>query len=87
VAVVCECRRRCRRRCHVAARESEREREKKKREKIKKHHHLMHIQFIHHLVNVHVFLHAAHHSGGPMQIATTFYFVCTYGEWHELVKF
>jgi hypothetical protein len=58
----------------------------RKREKIKKHHYLMHIQFIHHLVNVHVFLHAAHHRG-PMQLATTFYFVCTYGEWHELAKF
>jgi hypothetical protein len=68
-------------------RKREREREIEKREKIKKHHYLIHIQFIHHLVNAHVFLHVAHHSGGPMQLATTFYFVCTYGEWHELAKF
>ncbi len=72
-------RRRRRHRRH--ARERERE---KKREKIKKHHNLIHIKFIH-LVNAHVFLHAHHR--GPMRLATTFYFVCTYGEWHEQAKF
>jgi hypothetical protein len=56
-----------------------REREREREKKIK-------TFDIYLFTDAHVFLHAARHCGGPKQFATTFYFVCTYGEWRELAR-
>ena len=47
---------------------------------------ILNVSIIYLFTDAHVFLHARH-CGGPKQFATTFYFVCTYGEWREQARF